>query len=53
MSWTDFWPRSRTTRLAQGRPYGEFMAAWETRRPPEPALKYYGRYPIPESADHV
>ncbi len=43
----------RATRLAQGRPYGEFMAAWETRRPPEPALKYYGRYPIPESADHV
>ena len=41
----------RRARLAQGRPWAEFMADWRDRRPPAQALKWYGRYPIPESAD--
>jgi acetophenone carboxylase len=43
----------RSTRLAQGRPWAEFMADWSRKRPPESALRYYGRYPIPESADEA
>jgi hypothetical protein len=27
------------------------MAEWSQQRPPAEALHYYGRYPIPESAD--
>jgi hypothetical protein len=27
------------------------MADWSRKRPPEEALRCYGRYPIPESAD--
>ena len=42
----------RAARRAQGRPWAEFMADWSRTRPPEAALRYYGRYPIPESADH-
>jgi acetophenone carboxylase len=41
----------RVARLARGRPWAEFMADWSRKRPPEEALRYYGRYPIPESAD--
>ena len=43
----------RARRLAQGKPFGEFMAAWSQTRPPAEALRYYGRYPIPERADLV
>jgi acetophenone carboxylase len=35
----------RDRRLAQARPYGEFIAAWERRRPPEAVLKYFGEWP--------
>ena len=28
-----------------GKPYSEFMKEWETKSPPESALKYFGEYP--------
>jgi len=41
----------RRERLAQGQTYEDFMRSWTPQRPPAQALKWYGRYPIPESAD--
>jgi hypothetical protein len=41
----------RRERLARGRTYADFMRTWAPQRPPAQALKWYGRYPIPESAD--
>jgi N-methylhydantoinase B/oxoprolinase/acetone carboxylase alpha subunit len=35
----------RARRLRESRPYGEFAAEWEQRRPPEQALKYFGEWP--------
>lgn len=38
----------RAERLRRGRPFGEFVADWSTRRPPDEALRYYGDFPIPK-----
>jgi N-methylhydantoinase B/oxoprolinase/acetone carboxylase alpha subunit len=38
----------RSRRLERGKPYHEFHAEWETRRPPEQALKYFGKWPTAE-----
>jgi acetophenone carboxylase len=35
----------RARRLENGRPYAEFIADWEQRRPPEQVLKYFGEWP--------
>ena len=35
----------RTRRLRQGKPYAEFVAAWEKKRPPEEILHRYGPWP--------
>jgi N-methylhydantoinase B/oxoprolinase/acetone carboxylase alpha subunit len=35
----------RQRRLTEGRPYAEFAAEWEQRRPPEQVLKYFGEWP--------
>jgi acetophenone carboxylase len=35
----------RAQRLAHGRPYAEFAADWEQRRPPDEAIKYFGEWP--------
>jgi acetophenone carboxylase len=35
----------RARRLAHARPYAEFIAAWDQRRPPEAVLKYFGEWP--------
>jgi acetophenone carboxylase len=35
----------RARRLQHARPYTEFLTDWETRRPPEDALKYFGEWP--------
>ena len=35
----------RARRLEHGRPYAEFAAEWEQRRPPEDVLKYFGEWP--------
>ncbi len=35
----------RARRLARGRPYSEFVAEWEQRRPPDQVLKYFGEWP--------
>jgi acetophenone carboxylase len=35
----------RARRLENGRPYAEFIAEWEQRRPPEQVLKYFGEWP--------
>ena len=35
----------RRRRLANARPYSEFIAEWEERRPPEAVLKYFGEWP--------
>jgi N-methylhydantoinase B/oxoprolinase/acetone carboxylase alpha subunit len=35
----------RARRLEHALPYAEFIADWETRRPPEDALKYFGQWP--------
>ena len=32
-------------RKKAGKPYSEFMKEWETKSPPESALKYFGEYP--------
>ena len=32
-------------RLARGRPYAEFVKEWETKKPPEEILAYYGSWP--------
>jgi len=36
----------RRARGRRGRPYHEFMAEWEKRRPPEAILTYYGEWPL-------
>jgi N-methylhydantoinase B/oxoprolinase/acetone carboxylase alpha subunit len=36
---------TRAERLAHGRPYAEFVAAWQERRPAEAALTYFGSWP--------
>jgi N-methylhydantoinase B/oxoprolinase/acetone carboxylase alpha subunit len=38
---------ARAERLRAGRPWPEFMADWSRRRPPEAALRHYGRWPVP------
>jgi acetophenone carboxylase len=35
----------RARRLENGRPFSEFIAEWEQRRPPEEVLKYFGEWP--------
>jgi N-methylhydantoinase B/oxoprolinase/acetone carboxylase alpha subunit len=35
----------RDRRLANARPFEEFVADWEQRRPPEAVLKYFGEWP--------
>lgn len=35
----------REARLARGRPYGEFVAEWSQKKPPEEILAYYGSWP--------
>jgi N-methylhydantoinase B/oxoprolinase/acetone carboxylase alpha subunit len=35
----------RARRLANARPYAEFVADWEQRRPPDAVLKYFGEWP--------
>lgn len=35
----------RARRLANARPYGEFIKEWEQRQPPEAVLKYFGEWP--------
>jgi acetophenone carboxylase len=35
----------RARRLENARPYAEFIADWEQRRPPEQVLKYFGEWP--------
>ena len=35
----------RARRLQHARPYTEFIDEWETRRPPDDALKYFGEWP--------
>jgi acetophenone carboxylase len=35
----------RRQRARRGRPYAEFVADWQTRRPPEEILTYYGEWP--------
>jgi N-methylhydantoinase B/oxoprolinase/acetone carboxylase alpha subunit len=35
----------RERRLSEGRPYAEFVADWEQRRPPDQVLKYFGEWP--------
>jgi acetophenone carboxylase len=37
--------RVRVERLERGRPYDEFVAEWEQRRPPDQVLKYFGEWP--------
>jgi len=37
----------RRERLARGKPFAEFIAAWLDRRPPERITKFYGAYPEP------
>jgi acetophenone carboxylase len=38
----------RARRLEHGRPYAEFIADWERRRPPEEAIRYFGEWPSGE-----
>jgi acetophenone carboxylase len=38
----------RRRRLANARPFGEFIAQWEQRRPPEAVLKHFGEWPSGE-----
>ncbi len=35
----------RARRLQHARPFSEFIAEWEQRRPPEQVLKYFGEWP--------
>ena len=35
----------RARRLEHARPYGEFIAEWVQRRPPDQVLKYFGAWP--------
>ena len=35
----------RKSRLARGKPYDEFIAAWEKTSPPQEILQYYGKWP--------
>ena len=35
----------RQDRARRGRPFAEFIAEWNTRRPPEEILTYYGEWP--------
>ncbi|MHB1836902.1 MAG: hydantoinase B/oxoprolinase family protein, partial [Solirubrobacteraceae bacterium] len=35
----------RARRLANARPYGEFIEEWDQRQPPEAVLKYFGEWP--------
>jgi N-methylhydantoinase B/oxoprolinase/acetone carboxylase alpha subunit len=35
----------RARRLERARPYAEFIADWEQRRPPDEVLKYFGEWP--------
>ena len=35
----------RQARARRGRPYAEFAAEWNSRRPPEEILAYYGEWP--------
>ncbi|MGH2638753.1 MAG: hydantoinase B/oxoprolinase family protein, partial [Rhabdochlamydiaceae bacterium] len=37
----------RARRIARGRPYADFAKEWQTKRPPQEALKFYGEWPIP------
>jgi acetophenone carboxylase len=41
--------RQRLRRLEQALPFAEFIEAWERRRPPEQALKYFGAWPSAEA----
>ena len=41
----------RKRRLSSGRPYAEFAAEWEERRPPEQVLKYFGEWPFLSGAE--
>ncbi len=43
----------RTRRLANARPYAEFIADWEQRRPPDAVLKYFGEWPSGRPNRHV
>jgi N-methylhydantoinase B/oxoprolinase/acetone carboxylase alpha subunit len=37
----------RRKRLADAKPYDEFLQEWHVRRPPDEALKHYGAWPDP------
>ncbi len=38
----------RARRLEHGRPFAEFIADWERRRPPDDAIRYFGAWPSGE-----
>lgn len=38
----------RVDRLRRGRPYAEFLADWQERRPPDEALDFFGKWPSGE-----
>jgi N-methylhydantoinase B/oxoprolinase/acetone carboxylase alpha subunit len=39
---------ARSRRLARGVGWDEFTRRWSERRPPDAALSFYGRWPVPE-----
>jgi N-methylhydantoinase B/oxoprolinase/acetone carboxylase alpha subunit len=39
--------QARAERRQRGKPFGEFVAEWQTRRPSDEKLKYYGHWPEP------
>lgn len=43
----------RQKRLAEAKPYDEFLAGWLGRRPPDDALIVYGNWPDPSVVSGV
>jgi acetone carboxylase, alpha subunit len=44
--------QARAERKQRGKPFGEFVAEWQTRRPSDDKLKYYGHWPEPRVAGY-